>query len=125
MWEWLVLAGGGKKKKKIEMLAFFLLVSLATVCSALNYRGVDVSQPASVSAFQCLKSDGYSFAVVRAYQSSGHVDPNAAQTMMNAHEGGMSHVDAYLFPCPTCGTPGAYQQMECQKCGVWYAVVGY
>ena len=94
------------------MLAFFLLVSLATVCSALNYRGVDVSQPASVSAFQCLKSDGYSFAVVRAYQSSGHVDPNAVQTMMNAHEGGMSHVDAYLFPCPTCGTPSAYQQME-------------
>ena len=31
--------------------------------------GVDVSQLVGVDAFKCLKGNGYSFAIVRAYQS--------------------------------------------------------
>jgi len=67
--------------------------------------GVDVSQPVSSSAWSCLKSSGYSFGVVRCYQSTGNVDPNAVATIKNAWAGGMAHVDAYIFPCYQCGNP--------------------
>lgn len=44
--------------------------------------------------------NGKSFAVVRGYCSYGGVDPNAANSVKNFWDGGMSHVDVYLFPCP-------------------------
>jgi len=50
-----------------------------------------------------LRSNGFSFAIVRAGLSTGHIDPNAPATVANAWDGGMLHVDVYLFPCPTCG----------------------
>ena len=43
------------------------------------------------------------FAIVRAYRSTGSVDPNAAATIIAANEAGINHVDAYLFPCVPCG----------------------
>lgn len=43
---------------------------------ALNI-GVDVSSRVSTSSWQCLKSNGYHFAIVRVYQSNGKPDPNA------------------------------------------------
>ncbi|XP_065831623.1 probable GH family 25 lysozyme 2 [Oscarella lobularis] len=67
--------------------------------------GVDVSTSVSKSVFECLKSNGYSYAIVRAHYSGGGVDKNAAPTIANAWAGGMSHVDAYLFPCYRCGDP--------------------
>ena len=33
--------------------------------------GVDVSQPVSVDSFECMKSNGIQFVIVRAYQSIG------------------------------------------------------
>lgn len=95
------------------ILLLLAVASFAVVStSALKYRGVDVSQPTSVEAFQCLKENGYSFAVVRSYCSSGHTDANAVQTISNAWKGGMNNVDSYIFPCPTCGTPSAEQQVQ-------------
>lgn len=82
------------------LLAAFFGVARGTL-------GVDVSQPTSTSSFQCLKNSGYSFAVVRVYQSNGKVDPNGAQTIKNAWAGGMAHVDGYIFPCYSCGNPEA------------------
>lgn len=78
---------------------------LALIPLATSTLGVDVSQATSVSSFQCLKSSGYSFAIVRVYQSNGKVDPNGATTISNAWAGGMSHVDGYIFPCYSCGNP--------------------
>jgi hypothetical protein len=37
--------------------------------------GVDISSTTYVDAFQCLVSQGYTFAVIRAYQSIGQPDP--------------------------------------------------
>lgn len=55
------------------------------------------------------KANGYgSFAVVRVYQSSGHVDPNGAQSIINARNAGIPYVDGYIFPCYSCG--GGYSQ---------------
>ena len=67
---------------------------------------------------------GISFAIVRAYESLNQPDPNGPATVkvcktdqlcqvrldpaprsQAAWAGGMSHVDVYLFPCPTCGNP--------------------
>ena len=69
------------------------------------YHGVDVSQRTYSSSFSCLKSSGYSFAVVRVYQSNGQPDPNGPYTIEDAWTGGMSYVDGYIFPCYSCGNP--------------------
>lgn len=82
-----------------------LSLFLALVASAIAYHGVDVSQPTSQSSFSCMKSNGYSFAVVRVYCSSGKPDSNGPSTIKNAWNGGMSHVDGYIFPCYSCGNP--------------------
>jgi len=74
-------------------------------------QGVDVSSAITESAFSCLKGKGFTFASVRVYQSTGHVDPNCAKTIHNAHLAGMSRVDGYIFPCPHCGD-GAKQIRE-------------
>lgn len=82
----------------ITLLLSYLSVALATY-------GLDVSQSTSQSSFSCLKSNGYNFAIVRVYRSSGSVDPNGPSTIHNAWNGGMAHVDGYLFPCYSCGNP--------------------
>ena len=81
------------------------LLVLALVGTVMSYHGVDVSQATSQSSFNCMKSNGYSFAVVRVYCSSGHTDSNGPTSIHNAWNGGMSHVDGYIFPCYSCGNP--------------------
>lgn len=94
------------------MTSMFLLLSafLALLHVASATLGVDVSQSTSVSSFQCLKSSGYSFAVVRVFQSNGVADPNGPTTIANAWAGGMDHVDGYIFPCYSCGNPSGQIQ---------------
>jgi hypothetical protein len=129
--------------------------------------GVDVSQAVSEADFHCLKStfelfksktyvlhhfhigNGYSFAVVRVYQEVGHVDPNGAQTIKNAHAAGIEYVDGYIFPCLRCGNPAEQVLHSCfsfevisefseillgykhsrssstKWCKFWYALVRY
>eukprot|EP00755_Sulcionema_specki_P013276 Sspe_Gene.53598::Locus_29611_Transcript_2_4_Confidence_0.500_Length_1380::g.53598::m.53598 len=78
--------------------------------------GVDVSTAVSESEWRCLRGSGgqgaVEFAIVRAYRSSGTVDPNAAGTIKAAREAGVKYVDAYLFPCPKCSKSGAMQVEE-------------
>jgi GH25 family lysozyme M1 (1,4-beta-N-acetylmuramidase) len=82
-----------------------LVVFCLFIAAAFATHGVDVSAPTATSSFSCMVNNGYHFAVVRAYRSNGTPDPNGAQTINNARAGGMSNVDAYMFPCPTCGNP--------------------
>lgn len=67
--------------------------------------GIDVSESVSSSSFQCLKTRGYDFVVVRAFRSNGVPDSNAPPTIRNARTAGFQMVDAYMFPCPKCGNP--------------------
>ena len=94
----------------------FILVILVVFCvqAALSTHGTDVSSLTSASAYSCLKDNGFSFTVVRAYKSGGAVDANAVQTIANAWEGGQKNVDAYLFPCvASCdGKKSAAQQIQ-------------
>lgn len=78
-------------------------------CALATY-GVDVSQRTYSSSFSCLKSNGYSFAIVRVYQSNGQCDPNGPYSIEDAWSGGMSYVDGYIFPCYSCGNPAKQVQ---------------
>ena len=85
------------------ILAFIVCVALFS--STYAYHGVDVSQLTSSSSFNCMVNNGYSFAIVRVYCSSGHTDSNGPSSIANAWAGGMSYVDGYIFPCYSCGNP--------------------
>lgn len=102
--EWFEINGNG-----YGSAAYIYNSSTPAECSSASSSsyGTDVSQPVSVSDYSCMKSNGFTYTVVRGYQQSNHVDPNAAQTIANAWNGGMDEVEVYLFPCPTCGNPEA------------------
>jgi hypothetical protein len=80
---------------KLLTIFVVLSVSLYTVNCVL---GVDVSQLFPTTAFQCMKSNGYEFAIIRGYCSYGGVDHNVVQSLTNAKNAGLI-TDIYMFPC--------------------------
>jgi len=46
---------------------------------------------------------GITFAVVRAWESTGQPDSNVVSTAAAFHSAGFSNVDVYMFPCFNCG----------------------
>ena len=84
-----------------------ILITCFLVRDGRAVTGVDVSQPVSQSTFSCLMQPGgqgpVDFAIVRVYQSSGHIDPNGASTIKASHAAGIKNVDGYIFPCYSCG----------------------
>jgi hypothetical protein len=86
-----------RPKYLVNMTRQLLLVLALAFSIAFATRGVDVSQPTSTAAFHCMVQNGYSFAIVRVFQSNGVVDPHGAQSIANAWAGGMSHVDGYMY----------------------------
>ena len=78
------------------MLKLALLTIL--VVTALSTKGVDISQPFSTSVFQCMKGQGVSFVIPRAYCSFGGVDSHATANLQAARAAGLN-TDVYLFPC--------------------------
>lgn len=81
--------------KSLFIIGLVLLVTVPQVSAVL---GVDVSQLFSTSTYQCMKSNGYEFAIIRGYCSYGGVDHNAVQGLRNAKAAGMI-TDIYMFPC--------------------------
>ncbi len=93
----------------------FLPIIFASVISiVLASIGVDVSQSVSQAQFECLKDNGYKFVIVRAYRNNGVIDSNSAQTIRNARAAGLNQVDAYLFPCISCGDASQQVREEIQ-----------
>lgn len=76
-------------------LCLLFIVSLYSVNCTL---GVDVSQLFGTSTYQCMKSNGYGFAIIRGYCSYGGVDHNVVQGLNNAKAAGLI-TDIYMFPC--------------------------
>ena len=83
-------------------VAVFCVVAVFGVVPALAIKGVDVSSLVLPSAFQCLRQNGYDFAVIRAWMETGEPDPDSPHTLYNAWHGGMKDVDVYLFPGTRC-----------------------
>jgi len=81
------------------MQRFLILAILALfVCQTFAVNGVDVANPMSTATFTCLKNNGHTFAIVRAYRSGGSLDTNAAANLQNARAAGLA-TDVYMFPC--------------------------
>lgn len=74
-----------------------ILLSLIVVQASCTL-GVDVSQLFSTSTYQCMKSNGYQFAIIRGYCSYGGLDHNVVQGLTNAKAAGLI-TDIYMFPC--------------------------
>jgi len=100
------------------LLSFLLLPLLAFLIATCRhdspfevqaFTGVDVSTLLLPAAWQCLVGQNYTFAIVRCFQSTGNPDPNAPQTIQNAWDGQVKHVDVYMFPCGTCAASAATQ----------------
>jgi len=68
--------------------------------------GVDVS--GSCNGFSCLQGQGFSYAVVRCWRSTGTFDPTCISNIQAAQAAGMNPVDVYMFPRPR-GASGASQ----------------
>ncbi len=81
--------------KAIFILGLVLLTALPQVEAVL---GVDVSQLFTTATYQCMKSSGYTFAILRGYCSYGGVDHNVVQGLRNAKAAGLI-TDIYMFPC--------------------------
>jgi hypothetical protein len=75
-----------------------IILALLLVVSSLCTLGVDVSQLFSTSTYQCMKNNGYSFAIIRGYCSYGGVDGNIVNNLNNARAAGLI-TDIYMFPC--------------------------
>jgi len=76
--------------------------------------GADVSDLTSSSAFSCMIAANLTFAIVRCWRSLGNPDPNCPVTINSAWQGGLAHVDAYMFPCVPCGDPAGQMQQTVQ-----------
>ena len=87
----------------LKCVAIFAIIS--AVALAEQY-GFDVAYAYPQDSWECLKQQrNMTFAVVRCYQSLGHVDPNCAESVRKAWAIGLKRVDLYMFPCPKCGNP--------------------
>jgi len=93
------------------MLTLLVIFVLLNVYFHLGFAasGFDLSTPLTEANAQCMVGAGYSFMVVRAFKSSGSVDTNACDTLINAQLGNISQRDVYLFPCPTCSSDASSQ----------------
>ena len=79
-----------------NLFALFLASSLFVTIFAVN--GVDLFAASSTATFTCFKNNGMSFAIIRAFRSSGILDTNAAANLQNARAAGLS-TEIYMFPC--------------------------
>jgi hypothetical protein len=81
----------------MSKLFSYLIIALF-ISQTVSVNGVDIANPISASAFTCLKNAGNTFAIVRAYRSTGSLDPNANNNLNNARAAGLT-TDVYMFPC--------------------------
>jgi len=109
-----------------------LVVVLSCVTVALGTYGVDVSDIVYIDDWKCLNNSGYSYGIVRCYESTGNTDPNCPHTIYNAWSGGMGTVDIYMFPCYSCGdaksqvqaTVQFLQSYNCTYKTFWFDIEG-
>jgi GH25 family lysozyme M1 (1,4-beta-N-acetylmuramidase) len=78
-------------------LIYLGLLSSIILC-VLSVNGIDIANPTSASTFTCLKNNGNTFAIIRAFRSSGVLDANAVSNLNNARSAGLA-TDIYMFPC--------------------------
>ena len=101
---------------------FAVILAIALLRSANCVLGVDVSQPFSTSTYQCMKSNGYAFAIIRGYCSFGGIDTHAVQSLNNARAAGLI-TDIYMFPCRGKSATAQVDEMMANISGNLYGMV--
>ncbi|EGG24519.1 hypothetical protein DFA_02762 [Cavenderia fasciculata] len=92
-----------------QIILFVVLVSAIFGLSKATLA-VDISSQTNTSSFDCLKSNGYSYVIIRGLET-GQPDPNGPESIENAWDGGMTKVDVYAVPCPLCVSSSGYGQI--------------
>ncbi len=76
--------------------------------------GVETDSLVSLSNYGCLKSNGYTEAIIRAYQSVNRVDPNFSASAQNAQNAGLP-VDALITATWQTPATAAADVAQCIK----------
>jgi len=113
------------------MKVIFCLVALL-FCPSFATLGVDVSVSVDTNTWNCLSQNNIQFAIVRCFRSNGNTDPNCPTTIANAQAAGIQYVDAYIFPCYSCGGPedqistlvSFLQSNNVQYQNIWFDIEG-
>ena len=80
----------------LKIITVSILLTLVPVVYPL--QGIDTAQLLPTATYQCIKSNGNLFAIVRGSLGNGNVDPNAIQGLYNAAAAGML-TDVKMIPC--------------------------
>ena len=100
----------------MELILFLFLGLLSYISASLNATvtatqsyGFDVSTSISTDDAKCMKSNGYTFVVPRAFKySSCAPDTASCTTLISAANAGLKG-DVYMFPSPTCSSSAETQ----------------
>lgn len=80
----------------MNYLPLLLIAAIVGVVDCLV--GLDLAGALTITNYQCIKNAGNSFVIVRAFASTGVIDPAATQSLTNAKAVGLA-TDVYMFPC--------------------------
>lgn len=90
----------------MRAVLYIALLCMAGVYVNAKTLGIDLSifsGAVSKEKFQCLRSHGYNFAIIQAFNGGRGFNPHAVQNAENAYAAGMTGVGFYIFACPKCG----------------------
>ena len=82
----------------MKQILFTVATALALQFTSAT-KAVDFSTPLTESTFKCMKENGVSLALPRAWKSYGAFDTNVHSNIKNARAAGIANVDVYAFPC--------------------------
>jgi hypothetical protein len=91
---------------RVAMLLAALLA--AAFCSVHAALGIDMSiaiaSTMTQDTWNCLRSAGYTFAIIEGFNGGYHVNQNLATNVAQARAAGFEYVDTYIWSAPYCGT---------------------
>lgn len=91
-------------KTSLMLLAAVVAAIAATACGRKMTLGIDVAPGyPNQTVWDCLRTQGVEFVVVRCFRSVGVVDEWCTENVRRAWKAGLKSVDLYFFPCVKCG----------------------
>eukprot|EP00762_Andalucia_godoyi_P007081 ANDGO_01849.mRNA.1 putative GH family 25 lysozyme 2 len=87
----------------VTLVAFFALLARSSASVGIDMSS-EICSTMSLGTWQCLQSQGYSFAIIEGFQGGGGVNQNLAQCVSDARSAGFAYVDTYIWSAPYCGT---------------------
>lgn len=77
-------------------------------------NGIDISVATDDNTFKCLINEhNISYAIVRAFRSTGVIDSEAPNTIKSASNNGLSDLSAYIFPCIAQSNYSVEHDIQC------------